>query len=333
MAQQPRNPLKVNRSGQLTTSREWAREQGLSPGDEVDRRDLVLRRKGHTRRAVLRYVGIGLGAGIIGFGADVFSLADHFGQRSAQQDEAIRQRLGRLVGAGETASVALMPARDHPFRPLPQEHVAYEIEGGCMTAYAERLWPGVRPRIVRGFPQTRPDDTLVLFGSQISNQRAREHFGNPFAQEPTTHATYGTSREPRRVPLRWNLSSPPGTAQVIRQQYGGDWAGGEYRLLDFAERCDVVEQAGGRDYFLVTAIPRYAEGPQRVIMFAGLHGAGTRGATDWLAAPDPVDLAAIERKSSGSPYYQALFEVPVEQRDGELVPAGVNLLDACALEA
>jgi hypothetical protein len=333
MAQPGRDKLKVNRSGRLSTTPEWAHEHGLLPGDEIDQHDLVLRRKGHTRRAILRYVGIGVAGSMVGFGADVFSLADHFGQRSAQRDEEIRQRLARLIGAGQTTSVALMPARDHPFKPLPEGLFAYEIEGACMTAYADRLWPDVRMRTVHGFPQVRPDDTLVLFGSQISNQRAREHFGNPFRHEPTTHAMYGADGDLRRVTLRWNLFSPPGTAQMIRQQYGGDWVAGEHRLLDFAERCDVVDQAGGRDYFLLTAIPRYAEGPQRVIMFGGLHGAGTRGGTEWLAAPDPADLAAIERKTSGSPYYQALFEVSVDERDGELMPVGLNLLDACALEA
>ena len=50
--------LRVSRSGVLGTTKA-TQAQGLSAGDEVDARDLVLRRQGHTRRSVLRYVGLG----------------------------------------------------------------------------------------------------------------------------------------------------------------------------------------------------------------------------------------------------------------------------------
>src|SRR5258706_14467085 len=120
MPQEQRKRFKVNRAGVLSTTKAWAHEQGLSPGDEVDQRDLVLRRKGHTRRAILRYVGAAsAGAAAVGFGADVLSLADHFDQRFTRRDEEISTRLGLLVGAGEAASVALMPSRYHPFQPWP----------------------------------------------------------------------------------------------------------------------------------------------------------------------------------------------------------------------
>jgi hypothetical protein len=99
----------------------------------------------------LRYVGLGAAvAGVVGFSADALSLADHFGRQTAARDEETADMLRYFVGTGEATSAALLPARDHPFKPLPADQVAYEIEAGCMDAYAQRLWPKVPMRVVRG---------------------------------------------------------------------------------------------------------------------------------------------------------------------------------------
>ena len=167
----------------------------------------------------------------------------------------------------------------------------------------------------------------MLFG-ETRTRGARRSPGNPFADQPTGYALYGSPRKQRRVELRWNLFPPPGTPTGTRQQYEENWVFGDYQLFDFATRRDIVDHASTQDYLLVTALPRLGTGFQRLISFAGLHGPGQAGAMEWLRAPDPDDLVAIERKSGGSPDFQALFEVSA----GRGGAATVSLFDACALE-
>jgi hypothetical protein len=334
MPYKKQDSLKVDTQGRVTIPKRVVEEEGLSPGDEVAQRDLRLRRTGYTRRAFCRYVA--RAAGVVGLSSDVWSLADHFTQQRVTKDEETRSLLSYFVGTGNATSAALMPARDHPYKPLPSGQVAYEIESECMAAYSDRFWHNVPVRVVQGFPLTRPDDTLVLFGSQVSNQKAREHFGNPFSETPTAYAVYGDSRNPRRVNLRWNLFSPPGTSQVVRQQYGENWRAGNHLLIDFAKDAQLASHWDNdyfrRDYFLITSIPRFSQGSQRIVMFGGIHGPGTRGVTDWLRNPNPADLAQLAKATRRSPYFQALFEVSVSDHAGEVRPTNVGLVDACALD-
>lgn len=293
----------------------------------------------HTRRAILRYAALGgVAAAGIGFcaGAAAIGLAGLVAGAASKRAADVDPRLNAILGAADATSAALIPARDHSFQPLPEHELGYPIEVDCLTAYTQCLWPAITLRPVRGYPQVRPDDTLVLFGSQLSNLAARRHLGNPFDQDVTRYAVYGDPNRPLTVPLRWNITSPPGTPMSTRKQYGGAWTAQEHRLVDLLTGSDVVpgNQANGDtwDYFVVTAVPRFASGPQRVIIFGGVHGQGTHGIATWLRTSVLADLAVLATRTKHSPYFQALFEVKLRHDQGEATPTAVTLVDAVPLD-
>jgi hypothetical protein len=87
------------------------------------------------------------------------------------------------------------------------------------------------------------------------------------------------------------------------------------------------------DYLLITALPRYATGTQRVFIFGGSHGPGTRGATLLLGSPVAADLSKLLAQTRGEPYFQALFRVLVRtDEQGEFSPTRIELVEAEAIE-
>lgn len=312
----------------------WA-PRGPEPNREIDEHDAALRREGVTRRAFLRYLGWGGAAATgLGFAADVLGVTSFVEAGHDEADAETLERLASLVGASDGGGIALVPARDHPFKPLAPTQPAYAIEAECMKAYAGRFWPDANVRQVRGYPRLRADDSVVLLGSPVSNLVSRQHFGNPFRDLPEQYARYGASNE-LSIRLRWALHSPLEAADLAFDQYGTRWLTKEHRLRDFANRETLSAAVGDSepttDYLLLTAIPRFADGPQRIVMFSGLHGAGTRGAALLLKQPHRPDLKDLEQHLQGHPYFQALFEVTVKPRGGELEPTRLRLVDATRL--
>ena len=90
-----------------------------------------------------------------------------------KNNEADFQLLKRLFATGSSHSVSLSPARNHPFRPLKDNEPAYPIEAECCAAYINAFYKQYSIREVNGFPNVRPDDSVVIFGSQASNISAR----------------------------------------------------------------------------------------------------------------------------------------------------------------
>jgi hypothetical protein len=65
------------------------------------------------------------------------------------------------------------------------------------------------------------------------------------------------------------------------------------------------------DYLLVTVLPRFADGPQRLVWFSGIHRPAQASLQSILTQPPMAELEKLRRKIGVSQYYQALFHVGV----------------------
>jgi hypothetical protein len=227
--------------------------------------------------------------------------------------------------------MAIVPARNHPFV-LPDKGAAgYEIEVSCAGAYMRRLYGTVyQEETVNGLVQIYPGDSIAAFGSQVSNLVVRDVLGNPFSSNvlrrvpiPPASTNPGGS-----FSLRWNLCSNPKAPCRVRRQYGRDWKYKPHVFWDFEDGKPIQPENDEKaDLLLVTVLPRNPETQARIVIFAGLHGPGTR-ATCLIFDNPPVrdlrgwraDLDTLKTLGTNTSY-QALFDVEV--KDG--MPINLHL--------
>jgi len=328
--------ITVTKDGRIFIPREIVEKFGGRPGDLVDRQDITLRKKGWTRRALIRrsvkaVCLIFAGAGTY---ASIKSCLDRIWEKDNEADFLL---LKRLFGGGASPSESLSPARNHPFRPLKANEPAYPIEAECCAAYIDAFYKQYSIRKVNGFPQIRPDDSVVIFGSQVSNFSTRAILGNPFSSSVTSYLEMKGIRNRLRIPLRWNLYMPVDAPVEYRRQYGVDWKFRSYVLKDFRCKSSIFsrKKAGEveTDYLLITVLPRYEVGPQKLVIFGGIHGPGTHAAAKIFRQPPMSELCKLEKVLSKAPYYQALFEVSVIKNEKqELEPDKITFLEAEVLQ-
>lgn len=292
---------------------------------EVDRADEEARILGLTRRAFIRISLVG--TGFVGFIASVTQIADYFGLRpTIETDEAL---LRSLFGLHTGHSAALIPAADHPWKRPPTGHRWYPQDAAGAAAYKERFFAALQLRTVAGLPNARREDNILLFGSQVSNRNTRLVLGNPWNPKAQLEATC----EGWRAELMWNLHSPPDAAITERIQFGNLWHTAKHRIVT-RDSGNVYEARAGigwmaDDYLLVTALPRYAQGDQRILVFSGIHAPGSQATSLLFAAPPIEELRRMRKLTSGEPFYQALFHVEVSQNEsGEYEPRKLALVDA-----
>jgi hypothetical protein len=187
---------------------------------------------------------------------------------------------------------------------------------------------------VQNYPEIRSDDSVVLFGSQVSNLKTRMMLGNPWQEEPILYAR-GEDNDWNSA-LWWNLHTPGSARRIKRRQYDTDWIAQNHIIV--GSRGDIYKPKleAGRlvdDYLLITVLPRFKSGYQRVIILGGVHGPGTLAASNVLSQPPMGEIEKLVKKTSKEPYYQALFHVEVaEGTSGELSPKTLSLVDARALQ-
>jgi hypothetical protein len=235
-----------------------------------------------------------------------------------------------LVGRPE-GYTALLPAADHPAKPLRVWQCFYELEMDAAQTYIGCFFPNTHFHRVWDFPRVRPSDDLVIIGSQVSNASARAFLGEVQRREPLFRIEQGGWR----TELHWNLLTPEDAPVTTVREFGGP-RGSRAHL--FAERGTVaqyrsqIDPQGTRyldDYLLVTALPRRKARQERALVFCGLHGAGSRALDLMLRAP-PVDvLDAAARQIDGAPHFQMLFRVDTTPDErGESMPRGLELVEA-----
>jgi hypothetical protein len=322
---------KVGKDSRLPIPARIIRAAGLSPGDIVEDKDIILRRRGHNRRTFLRW--------LIGGGAFMFV-------SNLEDNIAFLERVGRLAdpdvdpeilhalfGAAPAPSGAIIPSGDHPFDIPPPGKTWYPIEEACSVTYQMRFAADAVLRRVAGRPRLRPQDSVIAFGSQVSNLYVRDILGNPWQDQPVFHvAGPGWSTD-----LHWNLHSPPDAPTASRRQYGNIWITVEHEIVSGSGAVYQVNYEDGvarNDYLLITSLPRgAAENPQRSLIFGGIHGAGTLSAQRLLHEPPARLLQDIFTHVGGARHYQALIRVAVRTDDSnEAKPGAIDLIDARPLE-
>ncbi len=244
---------------------------------------------------------------------------------------ADEQLLRQIYGVGVGGSAALVPAANHPWKRPPEGMSWYPTEEKCCEIFRSRFLKDYKLRTVTEYPQIKPDDSLYLYGSQVANLLTRALLGAPWQCEPIlTVNTHEWSTE-----LRWNLHSPSNAPLIERIQFGQFWQTLNHVIVDrrgqpFQPRAGVGWMED--DYMLMTVLPRFAKGQQRIFIFAGIHGPGTLAGGLLMANPPMAELRKMMKQTCGEPYFQALFKVAVQQNgQGEYIPVSMELVEAEAL--
>jgi len=297
--------------------------------DPVDSRDTLNREilsKGLHRRVVLRIAKQ--------FGRTLaFTPALHSAYEAIRgcwhfDRDSDENLLFNLFGPGRTQSVALIPAAHHKWKAPPKGMYWYPLDGACADAYRQRFSPEAVLRTVPGFPHVAPQDGIALFGSQMSNLYTLELLGDPFQEKPNLEVV----KSGWMVDLWWNVHCPPGMSETERQQLGQRLSEPNQHVIG-RDGTTFEPKVGmgwiADDYLLVTVLPKYSRGFQRVVVFAGCHGEGTLSAGEMLAQPPVPELQQLQRRIQGEPWYQALFHVSIRKTpSGDFLPNAVKLVDA-----
>jgi len=239
--------------------------------------------------------------------------------------------LSALFGPGDVRSASLVPAANHKWKTPPKNMDWYPLDGSCADAYRERFFGQAIFRTVKGDPYIAPDDSIGLFGSQISNLCTREWMGAPQGDKPVLHV----SRPGWSTRLWWNLLSPAGAAVTERQQFGVEWHERNHHFVGSDGNIFAPDAGTGwitSDHLLVTALPRDSDLTRRVVIFAGCHGEGTLATRILLETPSTDQLKDLFNAVRGERFYQALFRVEIKKIEtGEFRPSSIQLLDARTL--
>ncbi|MGO9648245.1 MAG: hypothetical protein ACLPOO_09325 [Terriglobales bacterium] len=304
------------------------------PSEELERHDHTLVQKQVHRRSFIRTAALGA-VGAASVGVTYMSSSYNAGKLIVGLCEYVHDTdnklLLQLLGPGDSPSTALIPAGNHTWMKPPEGTYWYSLDASCAEAYRERFLRTSTFRKIQGFPNAGPEDSLGLFGSQTSNLGTRILLGNPFRDRPS----FDVARPGWRTRLHWNLHASAGLGTTERKQFGVLWREPNYHMVGsdgkvFEPRAgiDWVED----DYLLITVLPRYSKGPQRILVFAGCHGEGTLGAAKLLADPPLRELRKLDKRLHGEPWYQALFHVEVKRTaDGEFRPHALELVEAAPL--
>ena len=228
----------------------------------------------------------------------------------------------------------VLPSDDHPARPLRAWQAFYELELDAAQTYASRFFSMTQFVRAYCFPQVDPQDEVVVIGSQVANASARAILGEGEREEPLLRIVHGGWR----AELHWNLVTPVGSLPTRVTDFAGPRRSLAHVIHErghatpYASRTDAAGIHYLDDYLLVTCLPRRKDLSQRMLIFAGLHGPGTR-ALDLILREPPVDeLARAARTLAGARHYQMLLHVDTTlDSRGEAFPVNPTLVDARAL--
>lgn len=272
-------------------------------------------------------------------------LAEEERRRHQEQLAALRQLFGF---DGRRAS--LVPAADHPFKPLSGPYW-YPIDSACALAYKRAVYPDLALAQVNSIAlDAYPQDSLVMFGSQVSNAEVRSIFGD-LQKESVPHFEIvpGKLGSGWQASLRWNLycsesmkRSKP--LEILIPGIEGVWEEDKRVILDAKNKqqysatgkpqliSDMQVDALVEDFLLVTVLPRnWNIYGQKIISFAGLYGPGMEGA-ELLFSASADELKRLQEATEREPFYQALYRVVVKpDENGRLVPQSLQLQEAAPL--
>ncbi len=256
---------------------------------------------------------------------------------------SLKKRCGRLapreqelldllffVGRNDNYTVVL-PADDHPGKPLRTWRCFYELEMDAAETYVSRFFGDTSFYPVRNFPRVRRDDDVVVIGSQVSNSSTRAILGKAPLKDPL----FRIGRDGWRTELHWNLVTPESTPLTTIRDFEGRRGSAAHAFCErgnpvpYQSRRDATQARYLDDYLLVTVLPRRKRERQRILVFSGLHGTGNR-AVDLILREPPTDLLEnAVQQIAGASYYQILIRVEtVFNERGESLPCHPQLVGA-----
>jgi hypothetical protein len=266
-------------------------------------------------------------------------LPSHFAESVKKRCKALSAHEHHLLEqlfyvGGNNNYTAMLPAADHPGKRLRAWQCFYELEMDAAQTYASRFFGHTGFYPVKGYPRVRPDDDIVIIGSQVSNASARAILGDVQWTDPVFRIAHGGwSTE-----LHWNLVTPESAPLTTIVEFRGRRASAAHVIYGRGDRtayASRVDPGGTRyvdDYLLITMLPVRKGRRQRVLIFSGLHGAGNR-AVDLMLREPPADLfERAARQIAGAPYFQMMLRVEtVPDARGESLPRQLELIEARAL--
>jgi len=237
--------------------------------------------------------------------------------------------------------ISLVPANFHPNKPLaPFEF--YPIEKECSICYKECLL-GDRPvQWIEKYSNIDPNNSIIAFGSQKANMISRRFLGNPYVKTPVFSLDddqknyYGWN-----TIFHWNFFDLCDNQTSTINQYGIDWESGHHQFVPSGKSGEKYEstystnanniELQDNDFLLITSIPRNVKYRNRIIIFEGLHGAGTKAAKLLFSYPNIKLLRNIQVAINSNRFFQALLHVDVGYPNGdnnEAEPSKLQLIDA-----
>jgi hypothetical protein len=243
-----------------------------------------------------------------------------------------RPLLTHLFGASDASETAIVPARHHPFQELELGKLGYDNEVACAASYISALFDKPRKiETVNEIMKIPPGANVVVFGSQVSNFVARDILGDPFDSRIVTRVAVPMKpyKAKGSYSLRWNLCSDNDAPTITRRQYNRDWQYKPHAILDFHSGAVIASDTqANSDLLLVTVIPWDFEARNRIVIFGGLHGAGTLATKKILQGEAHSELRKLEAEIGDHRCFQALFDVKCI--NGQ--PKQVSLRDVQALD-
>ncbi|PYV17200.1 MAG: hypothetical protein DMG21_09070 [Acidobacteria bacterium] len=185
----------------------------------------------------------------------------------------------------------------------------YETEYCVMKAMTAFLPASTKWTISDKAWDTNPGHSLILLGSGASNLATRDFLGDKRDRKWTVIYPDG------EIELAYSMAQAEG--YVEREQYGELYRGPAAAIVGNNNRRILKPETHGirlqEDYLLVTRLPRRAAGDDpSVLIFAGLHGPGTRAAEHFFSSIDERELSYLADKIGFSgkrrmPFFQAVF--------------------------
>lgn len=291
----------------------------------ADDHDKKAKKKNKDRRSFLRIASYTAAIAFLSNLKGTIDLAKEMFEFVTETDDLL---LKSLFGINECSSSALVPAADHPWKPPPTNMSWYPTEEKCCDSFRKRFLQDFQIRTVQGFPNIRKEDSLYIFGSQIANLLTRDLLGNPWDDTPV----HNIIRNQWRTSLHWNLFSPPKTPIVTRKQFEETWKTENHFFIS-TSGYEYKPKAGigwmEDDYLLITSLPKFNKGKERILIFYGAHGPGTKATSLLLENPPLKELQKMEKYIKSEPWYQALFHVKVKKNnEGEYLPSSLELVGA-----
>lgn len=234
-----------------------------------------------------------------------------------------------FVGGNDNYT-AVLPAGDHPGKRLRSWQQFYELEMDAAQTYVGRFFGHAHFYPVRNFPRVRPNDDVVIIGSQVSNASARALLGGVQQRYPVFQIAYGGWH----TELHWNLVTPESALRTTITEFRGRRESSAHVICEkdshvpYESLRDRTQTRYVDDYLLVTTLPVAKGGRQRVMIFAGLHGPGNR-AVDLILREPPIGLLEkAARRIAGARFFQILLRVEtVLDERGESFPRRPELVD------